>query len=83
MASNINGGRRSQIANYILITAAVILLLAYPFQDFFVGGLLTHLAGAALIGGLADWYAVTALFRRPLGISFKTALIPNSKERIA
>ena len=83
MASNTHGGRRSQIANYILITAAVLLLLAYPFQDFFVGGLLTHLAGAALIGGLADWYAVTALFRRPLGISFKTALIPNSKERIA
>ena len=83
MASNTNGGRRSQIANYILIIAAIILLLAYPFQDFFAGGLLTHLAGAALIGGLADWYAVTALFRRPLGISFKTALIPNSKERIA
>lgn len=75
--------RRSQIANYILILAAIILLLAYPFQDFFWGGLLTHLASAALIGGLADWYAVTALFRKPLGISFKTALIPNSKERIA
>lgn len=42
MASNTHGGRRSQIANYILITAAVLLLLAYPFQDFFVGGLLTH-----------------------------------------
>ena len=83
MASNTNGGRRSQIANYILIIAAIVLLLSYPFQDFFAGGLLTHLAGAALIGGLADWYAVTALFRRPLGISFKTALIPNSKERIA
>lgn len=75
--------RRSQLANYILVTAAVVLLLAYPFQDFFLGGLLTHLAGAALIGGLADWYAVTALFRKPLGISFKTALIPRSKERIA
>lgn len=75
--------RRSQIANYILAAAAILLLLAYPFQDFFWGGLLTHLAGAALIGGLADWYAVTALFRKPLGISFKTALIPNSKERIA
>ena len=31
MASNTHGGRRSQIANYILITAAVLLLLAYPF----------------------------------------------------
>jgi uncharacterized membrane-anchored protein YjiN (DUF445 family) len=62
----------------------VILLLAYPFKDdFFLGGLLTHMASAAVIGGLADWYAVTALFRKPLGISFKTALIPRSKERIA
>lgn len=73
----------SQIARNILIVAAIILLLAYPFQDFFWGGFFTHLASAALIGGLADWYAVTALFKKPLGISFKTALIPNSKERIA
>ena len=35
MASNTNGGRRSQIANYILIIAAIVLLLSYPFQDFF------------------------------------------------
>jgi uncharacterized membrane-anchored protein YjiN (DUF445 family) len=76
-------GRRSYIANYILIIAAVLLLLAYPFRDLFWGGFLTHLAGAALIGGLADWYAVTALFKKPLGISFKTGLIPRSKERIA
>lgn len=76
--------RRSHIANYILVTMVVILLLAYPFKDdFFLGGLLTHMASAAVIGGLADWYAVTALFRKPLGISFKTALIPRSKERIA
>lgn len=74
---------RSYIANYILAAMVVILLLAYPFQDYFIGGLLTHMAGAAVIGGLADWYAVTALFRKPLGISFKTALIPRSKERIA
>lgn len=83
MANSTPEVRRSRIANYILITAAVLLLLAYPFQDFFWGGFLTHLASAALIGGLADWYAVTALFRHPLGIRFKTALIPNSKERIA
>lgn len=74
---------RSYVANYILIIAAIVLLLSYPFRDLFAGGLLTHLAGAALIGGLADWYAVTALFKKPLGISFKTALIPRSKERIA
>ena len=74
---------RSHIASYILVIAAVLLLLSYPFRDLFWGGLIMHLSGAALIGGLADWYAVTALFKKPLGISFKTALIPNSKERIA
>lgn len=75
--------RRSHIAGYILVIAALLLLLSYPVRDLFWGGLIMHLSGAALIGGLADWYAVTALFRKPLGISFKTALIPNSKERIA
>ena len=31
---------------------------------------------------LADWYAVTALFTKPLGIPFKTAILPRSKERL-
>jgi uncharacterized membrane-anchored protein YjiN (DUF445 family) len=40
-------------------------------------------AEAALVGGLADWFAVTALFRRPLGLPIPhTAVIPNSKDRI-
>lgn len=40
-------------------------------------------AEAALVGGLADWFAVTALFRHPLGLKIPhTAIIPNNKERI-
>ena len=40
-------------------------------------------AEAALIGGLADWFAVTALFRHPLGLPIPhTAIIPASKQRI-
>lgn len=39
---------------------------------------------AAMIGGLADWFAVTALFRRPLGLPIPhTAIIPMNKDRIA
>jgi uncharacterized membrane-anchored protein YjiN (DUF445 family) len=39
---------------------------------------------AAMIGGLADWFAVTALFRHPLGIPIPhTAIIPSNKDRIA
>ncbi|WP_340116798.1 DUF445 domain-containing protein [Pelagibius sp. 7325] len=38
---------------------------------------------AALVGGLADWFAVTALFRRPLGLPIPhTAVIPRNKDRI-
>lgn len=41
-------------------------------------------AEAALVGGLADWFAVTAIFRHPLGLPIPhTAIIPRSKERIA
>ncbi len=39
---------------------------------------------AAMVGGLADWFAVTALFRHPLGIPIPhTAIIPENKDRIA
>lgn len=39
---------------------------------------------AAMVGGLADWFAVTALFRRPLGLPIPhTAIIPANKNRIA
>lgn len=41
-------------------------------------------AEAAMVGGLADWFAVTALFRRPFGLPIPhTAIIPRSKARIA
>ena len=41
-------------------------------------------AEAAMVGGLADWFAVTALFRHPLGIPIPhTAIIPHNKDRIA
>ena len=41
-------------------------------------------AEAAMVGGLADWFAVTALFRHPLGIPIPhTAIIPENKDRIA
>jgi uncharacterized membrane-anchored protein YjiN (DUF445 family) len=40
-------------------------------------------AEAALVGGLADWFAVTALFRHPMGLPIPhTAIIPKSKDRI-
>ncbi|WP_240320743.1 DUF445 domain-containing protein [Sphingomonas crusticola] len=60
---------------------------------FFTAGALVHLhpfwgyvrafAEAAMVGGLADWFAVTALFRHPLGLPIPhTAIIPRNKDRI-
>jgi uncharacterized membrane-anchored protein YjiN (DUF445 family) len=46
-------------------------------------GYVRAFAEAAMIGALADWFAVTALFRHPLGIPIPhTAIIPNRKDRI-
>ncbi len=73
-------------ANWALGLSALGLVSAYPFQGVFLGGLLTSGCSAALVGGLADWFAVNALFRRPLGIRpgriFRTEIIPRNRERI-
>lgn len=73
-------------ANWALGVTALGLVAAYPFQTQFWGGLVTSGCSAGLVGGLADWFAVTALFRKPLGIRpgrvFRTAIIPRNRERI-
>jgi uncharacterized membrane-anchored protein YjiN (DUF445 family) len=46
-------------------------------------GFVKAFAEAAMVGGMADWFAVTALFRHPLGIPIPhTAIIPRNKDRI-
>ena len=47
-------------------------------------GFVRAFAEAGLVGGIADWFAVTALFRHPLGIPIPhTAIIPNKKDQVA
>lgn len=48
----------------------------------FLGGLFHHGFLAAVIGGLADWFAVTALFHKPLGISYRTDILRRNRVRI-
>jgi uncharacterized membrane-anchored protein YjiN (DUF445 family) len=70
-----------------LVLAATLLLFAVaklllPLHPAF--GLVAAFAEAATIGGLADWYAVVALFRRPLGLPIPhTAIIQSNQARIA
>lgn len=70
------------IATLILILVTLGCLASYPFKHTFAGGLLTALFGASMVGGIADWFGITALFRKPLGIPFKTEIIPRSKDKI-
>jgi len=54
-----------------------------PSQPGFWILLVRATAEAALVGGLADWFAVTALFRQPLGLPIPhTAILPKNKDRI-
>lgn len=75
-------------ANLTLGGITLGFLVSYPFylQGSFVGGLISSGCTAGMIGGLADWFAVTALFRRPLGIRpgkvIRTEIIPQNRERI-
>src|SRR5206468_2122381 len=58
--------------------AAAALEARYPWL-----GYVRATAEASLVGGLADWFAVTALFRRPLGLPIPhTAIVATRKERI-
>jgi uncharacterized membrane-anchored protein YjiN (DUF445 family) len=71
-------------ANLFLLGALVVFLASHFLGDAGgVNGWVRAASEAALIGGIADWFAVTALFRHPLGIPVPhTALIPRSKDEI-
>ena len=53
-----------------------------PVSDTVWGGLFFHTTLAAAVGGVADWFAVHSLFRRPLGIAFGTDVISQNREKI-
>ena len=72
-------------ATGLLVAMAGVFFVARYFRDVHpVWGYVLAFAEAGMIGGMADWFAVTALFRHPLGIPIPhTAIIPVNKDRIA
>jgi uncharacterized membrane-anchored protein YjiN (DUF445 family) len=67
-----------------LLAAVVLAIAAFPFRETWWGGLLLAIGEAGVVGGLADWFAVTALFRHPLGLPIPhTALVPRNWELLA
>ena len=71
-------------ATGLLVLMAVIFAVTRAFEERYPWlAFVKAFAEAAMVGGLADWFAVTALFRHPLGLPIPhTAIIPRNKDRI-
>ena len=75
---------RRTATGLIVLMAALFLWSGRYLGEHPGWGYLHAFAEAAMVGGLADWFAVTALFRHPLGLPIPhTAIIPKKKDRIA
>jgi uncharacterized membrane-anchored protein YjiN (DUF445 family) len=73
-----------RVDTLMLVGVAVLFVVTrflesrYPWLGF-----VRAFAEAAMVGGIADWFAVTALFRHPMGIPIPhTAIVPSRKDRI-
>ena len=71
--------RMQAVAGGLLVFAAVVYLLTLDRDGFL--GFVNAGAEASMVGAIADWFAVTALFRHPLGLPIPhTALVPRKKD---
>lgn len=72
-------------ADQLLLAVALLfvffLILRLLFPNILLVQALFFCSEAALVGGVADWFAVTALFQKPLGFPWHTALIPRKREK--
>ncbi|MFF2370508.1 DUF445 domain-containing protein [Agromyces sp. NPDC058110] len=73
-----------RLATSLLVAAAVVFAVAFALQDQVPWlAYVRAAAEGAMVGAIADWFAVTALFRRPLGLPIPhTAIIPTRKDEI-
>ena len=77
--------RMRRAATLLLVAMAGVFVLVHVLDNGHPAwGWVLAFSEAAMVGGLADWFAVTALFRHPLGLPIPhTAIIPRNKDRIA
>lgn len=75
---------RWNTADTTLLCAALFFLMAVGLRITFPENILAKgflfVTEAALVGGIADWFAVTALFKKPLGFPFHTAILPRRRK---
>ncbi|MHC1685267.1 MAG: DUF445 family protein [Clostridiaceae bacterium] len=67
----------------ILLVAFIInvFIRIYVHKGFYTD-MISFVIEAALIGGIADWFAITALFKKPLGFPWHTAIIPRNRDKV-
>jgi uncharacterized membrane-anchored protein YjiN (DUF445 family) len=86
LAIPVQGGAAEMrtVATGLLLAMAALYLVTRVYETLHpVLGFIKAFAEAAMVGGMADWFAVTALFRHPLGLPIPhTAIIPRNKDRI-
>ena len=74
------------LANKVLLLVfglfVMAVILKYFHRSMFSVDLFFTVTTAALVGGIADWFAVTALFKKPLGFPWHTAIIPRHRDRV-
>ncbi|GAA2544397.1 uncharacterized membrane-anchored protein YjiN (DUF445 family) [Neomicrococcus aestuarii] len=72
------------VATGLLVVLAVIFCVAFALQDQYPWlGYVRAAAEGGMVGALADWFAVTALFKHPMGLKIPhTAIIPRKKDQI-
>ena len=76
--------RMRLVATGLLLCMAALFVIARAIEPSFAwAGFVRAFAEAGMVGGMADWFAVTALFRHPLGLPIPhTAIVPRNKDRI-
>ena len=76
--------RMKRLATGLLVVATIVFFIAKANEERGTWvGFVRAFAEAAMVGALADWFAVTALFRHPLGLPIPhTAIIPKRKDQI-
>src|SRR5437868_13400539 len=81
--------KRKSLKRMKLLAVSLLLFMTLVFIISHIlerqNGIFSYLkamAEASMIGALADWFAVVALFKKPLGFPFHTAIIPRNKDRI-
>ncbi len=75
--------RHKAVATALVAFMAALTIATYRLPPSFATAILQAAAKAGFVGGIADWFAVTALFRHPLGLPIPhTAIIPEQKARL-